>query len=60
MVRDNEELFVTLQLTHASDEALLAALASHPYLLQRPIVIYRDRAMIGRPPEQLRALLRTA
>lgn len=60
MVRNGEDLFDALQLAHASDETLLAALASHPQLLQRPIVIYRDRAVIGRPIEQLHALLRTA
>ena len=60
MVRDGEAIFDTLQLTHVSDETLLAALASHPQLLQRPIVIYQGRAVIGRPPEQLHALLRTA
>jgi arsenate reductase len=60
MVRDGEALFATLQLAQASDEILFAALASHPQLLQRPIVIYRGRAAIGRQPEQLDALLRTA
>lgn len=60
MVRDGEDLFDALQLAHASDETLLKALASHPQLLQRPIVIYQGRAVIGRPTEQLHALLRTA
>ncbi|MEO8408728.1 MAG: arsenate reductase (glutaredoxin) [Oxalobacteraceae bacterium] len=60
MLRDGDALFDTLQLAHASDETLFAALASHPQLLQRPIVIYQGRAMIGRPPEQLHALLRPA
>ncbi|MDP3842320.1 MAG: arsenate reductase (glutaredoxin) [Oxalobacteraceae bacterium] len=60
MIRDGEALFDTLQLAHADDETLLAALASHPLLLQRPIVIYQERAVIGRPPELLHALLRTA
>lgn len=60
MVRDAEDLFDALQLVHASDETLLEALASHPQLLQRPIVIYQNRAVIGRPTEQLHTLLRTA
>lgn len=60
MVRDGEALFDTLQLAQASDEILFAALASHPQLLQRPIVIYQGRAAIGRPLEQLDAVLRTA
>ena len=36
----------------AADEAqLLEALAAHPALLERPVVINGDRARIGRPPE---------
>jgi len=27
-------------------------------IYQRPIVVYRDRAQIGRPPEALHALLK--
>lgn len=60
MVRDGEALFDTLRLAQADDATLLAALASHPQLLQRPIVIYKGRAMIGRPTEHLHALLGTA
>lgn len=56
MVRDNEDEYTALNLTHADDASLLAALASHPQLLQRPIVSYQGKAMIGRPPEQVLAL----
>jgi arsenate reductase len=58
MVRDNEPEYAELKLAQADDEALLQALAAHPRLLQRPIVSYRGRAMIGRPPERLASLLR--
>ncbi|HYD81663.1 MAG TPA: arsenate reductase (glutaredoxin) [Paucimonas sp.] len=57
MVRDNEEEFAALGLRDAGDDALLAAVARHPQLLQRPIVVYRGRAAIGRPPERIRGLL---
>jgi arsenate reductase len=57
MVRDNEEQFAALNLAHADQAALLHALAQHPALLQRPIVSYREHAMIGRPPEKLPAFL---
>ena len=56
MVRDNEDEYTALNLTHADDASLLAALASHPQLLQRPIVSYQGKAMVGRPPEQVLAL----
>ncbi|MFC7298333.1 ArsC/Spx/MgsR family protein [Herminiimonas aquatilis] len=51
MLRDNEELFATLALQDADDAALLAALAAHPQLLQRPILRFNQRAVIARPVE---------
>lgn len=53
MVRTNEEEYTALNLTGASDDALLSALASHPRLLQRPIAVWQGRALVARPPEQL-------
>ena len=35
----------------------LAVMVDHPILLERPIVVYRDRAVIARPPERLFELL---
>lgn len=57
MVRDNEEEYASLGLAAANDATLLEALAAHPKLLQRPIVVYRDQAVIGRPPERVHELL---
>ena len=57
MLRDNEELFATLSLKDASDDALLQALAAHPQLLQRPIIRFNHRAVIARPPELANAIL---
>jgi arsenate reductase len=39
------------------DEATLRALVQRPDLLQRPIVERGDRAVLGRPPENVLALL---
>lgn len=40
-----------------SDAALLAAMAGQPTLLQRPILVKGKRAVVGRPLENLSALL---
>ena len=40
-----------------SDEEIIALLVKHPTLLQRPIVERGDRAVLGRPVENIRALL---
>lgn len=57
MMRTNEEAYATLGLEAANDAALLQALAAHPELLQRPIVVRDGRAVIGRPPERVAAML---
>lgn len=38
-------------------EQVIAVLLEHPELMQRPIVIRKDRAIIARPPEKLTTLL---
>lgn len=40
-----------------SDEEWLDALVAHPILLERPIVVRGDTAVIGRPPEKVLELL---
>jgi len=57
MVRDGEDLFASLRLDKAEDDALLAALAAHPSLLQRPIVTCNGRGVIARPPEMAEHVL---
>lgn len=57
LVRTNEAEYAELGLDGADDEALLEAMAAHPVLIQRPVVVRGDRAVIGRPPERVRELL---
>lgn len=40
-----------------SDDALIAGMAAHPIVIERPIVVVGDRAALGRPPEAVLALL---
>ena len=60
MVRDNDDEFAALNLAQADDATLLQALATHPGLLQRPIIEYCGRAVIGRPTSRLHTLLQVA
>lgn len=60
MMRENEEPYRALGLDDASlsDDALLKAIAEHPILLQRPLVVRGERAVIGRPPERVAELFK--
>src|SRR5690606_734243 len=40
-----------------SDDEILDAMAEHPELIQRPIVVRGDRAVLARPAERVREIL---
>lgn len=59
LLRTGEEEYAALGLDDATlpDDALIAAMAAHPRLIERPIFVSNGRAVIGRPPEQVLTLL---
>jgi len=40
-----------------SEAQILAAMNAHPRLIERPIVVRGERAVLGRPPENVLELL---
>lgn len=60
LIRDGEAEFKSLKLDKAAlgKAEIAKAIAAHPILLQRPIVVSGSRAAIGRPPEAVLSLLK--
>lgn len=59
LLRTGEDEYKALNLADASltETQLIAAMAEHPKLIERPILIAGDKAVIGRPPERVLELL---
>ena len=59
IVRTGEDIFYKLGLknTSASEDELIDIVVNNPLLLQRPIVVNNNKAVIGRPPENVLAIL---
>ncbi|HVF74159.1 MAG TPA: arsenate reductase (glutaredoxin) [Acidimicrobiales bacterium] len=59
MMRTGEDVYAELGLADADADGdrLLDAMTEHPILIERPIVIRGDRAVIARPPERVLDLL---
>ncbi len=57
MMRSGEPVYAELGIDEADAPALHEAIARHPILLERPIFVVGDRAVVARPPERLLELL---
>ncbi len=57
IARTKEPIYAELELETADRDQLLDAMVANPILIQRPIVIHGDRAVVARPPERLLELL---
>ena len=57
IVRVKEEEFKNLEIDLEDDNAVIKAIAAHPRIMERPIVVTDTAARIGRPPEQVLEIL---
>jgi arsenate reductase len=57
LTRTSAPRYTELGLASATADELIEAMARYPELIQRPVVIWADRAVIARPPELLLPLL---
>jgi arsenate reductase len=57
MMRTGEPVYAELGLDNATAAQLLEAVTAHPILLERPIFVVGDRAVVARPAERLLELL---
>ena len=59
LLRTGEDAYRELHLADPAldDDALIAAMVAHPRLIERPIAVHGERAVIGRPPERVLEIL---
>ena len=59
LLRTGEDAYKELNLADKklSEAALIKAMVENPKLIERPIAVNGDKAVIGRPPENVRTLL---
>jgi arsenate reductase len=60
LLRSSEAIYRELGLAkkELSDDQLISLMVKYPDLIQRPIVERGDRAVLGRPTENVKSLLR--
>jgi arsenate reductase len=59
LLRTSESVYRELEIGKKdfSDDEVIALMVKHPDLMQRPIVERGDRAVLGRPVENVKSLL---
>jgi len=59
-VRKNESDFKERNLVNhlEDDDKMIEAMAAYPKIIERPIVVLKDKAVIGRPPDNVLKLIK--
>ena len=59
LMRQKESVYADLDLSNPAlgSDDLIAAMQANPILIERPIVVRGEQAVIGRPPENVLAIL---
>ena len=57
LVRKKEAAAAGIDPAKLSEDALIAAMAQHPIIVERPIVVSGGKAALGRPPEAVLKVL---
>ncbi|HWI26078.1 MAG TPA: arsenate reductase (glutaredoxin) [Stellaceae bacterium] len=57
LLRAKEATAAGLDKPRLSDAELIAGMAAHPVVIERPIVVNGDKAALGRPPEAVLDIL---
>ncbi|MFC5045894.1 arsenate reductase (glutaredoxin) [Aquimarina hainanensis] len=58
LIRKNEAIWKeNFKGNEYSDQELIEIMSQHPKLIERPIVINNNKAVIGRPPENVKNIL---
>tara|TARA_B100000700_G_scaffold322187_2_gene423093 strand:+ start:3248 stop:3544 length:297 start_codon:yes stop_codon:yes gene_type:complete len=59
LMRTKEAVYKELNLAdESSDDVLITAMVNNPKLIERPIVVKGDAAVLGRPPENALELIK--
>ena len=58
LIRKNESVWKSdFKGKKLSDQQLIDAMAAHPKLIERPIIIHNNKGVIGRPKERILEVL---
>lgn len=56
-IRKQEPVYKELDLAHASEDELIAAMVDNPILIERPIVVTDQGTVLARPADKVREIL---